>query len=96
MLQNLYVLRVFLLVFESGCLMIVNLFKVCYCYMMTSSQVHGGSSGIGTFAIQIAKYYGAKVFVTAGLTYVNLFWMLKEKLARSQYTYFCVIYHCYR
>ncbi|KAK1375269.1 Alcohol dehydrogenase superfamily [Heracleum sosnowskyi] len=28
--------------------------------------VHGGSSGIGTFAIQIAKYLGVKVFVTAG------------------------------
>ncbi|XP_059659494.1 uncharacterized protein LOC132306195 [Cornus florida] len=28
--------------------------------------IHGGSSGIGTFAIQIAKYQGAKVFITAG------------------------------
>lgn len=28
--------------------------------------IHGGSSGIGTFAIQIAKYHGVKVFVTAG------------------------------
>ncbi|PIA54585.1 hypothetical protein AQUCO_00900863v1 [Aquilegia coerulea] len=28
--------------------------------------VHGGSIGIGTFAIQIAKYKGARVFVTAG------------------------------
>ncbi|KAL3741906.1 hypothetical protein ACJRO7_017392 [Eucalyptus globulus] len=28
--------------------------------------IHGGSSGIGTFAIQIAKYYGARVSVTAG------------------------------
>ncbi|KAI4371086.1 hypothetical protein MLD38_019357 [Melastoma candidum] len=28
--------------------------------------IHGGSSGIGTFAIQIAKYHGIRVFVTAG------------------------------
>ncbi|CAN0852812.1 Quinone oxidoreductase PIG3 [Linum grandiflorum] len=31
-----------------------------------SLLVHGGSSGIGTFAIQIAKYLGNRVFVTAG------------------------------
>lgn len=31
-----------------------------------SFLVHGGSSGIGTFAIQIAKQKGIKVFVTAG------------------------------
>ena len=29
-------------------------------------QIHGGSSGIGTFAIQIAKYRGARVLITAG------------------------------
>ncbi|KAK6124415.1 hypothetical protein DH2020_041835 [Rehmannia glutinosa] len=31
-----------------------------------SYRIHGGSSGIGTFAIQLAKYHGVKVFVTAG------------------------------
>jgi hypothetical protein len=30
-------------------------------------QIHEGSSGIGTYAIQIAKHLGIKVFVTAGL-----------------------------
>jgi NADPH:quinone reductase-like Zn-dependent oxidoreductase len=29
-------------------------------------QIHGGGSGIGTFAIQIVKAKGVKVFVTAG------------------------------
>ncbi|KAK9936287.1 hypothetical protein M0R45_013136 [Rubus argutus] len=28
--------------------------------------IHGGSSGIGTFAIQMAKYQGARVLITAG------------------------------
>src|SRR4051812_17363369 len=28
--------------------------------------IHGGSSGIGTMAIQLAKAFGAKVFVTVG------------------------------
>lgn len=28
--------------------------------------VHGGASGIGTTAIQVAKHFGAKVYVTAG------------------------------
>ena len=28
--------------------------------------IHGGASGIGTTAIQLAKYFGAKVYATAG------------------------------
>ncbi|RVX01216.1 Quinone oxidoreductase PIG3 [Vitis vinifera] len=35
------------------------------------SRVHGGSIGIGTFSIQIVKYRGARVFVTA-VAEVNL------------------------
>ena len=31
-----------------------------------SLLIHGGSSGIGTTAIQLAKHFGAKTFVTAG------------------------------
>jgi NADPH:quinone reductase-like Zn-dependent oxidoreductase len=29
-------------------------------------QIHGGGSGIGTFAIQIVKAKDVKVFITAG------------------------------
>lgn len=39
-------------------------------------QVHGGSSGIGTFAIQIAKHQGARVFITAGLAITLAFYGL--------------------
>ncbi len=31
-----------------------------------TALVHGGSSGIGSFAIQLGKIFGAKIFVTAG------------------------------
>ncbi|TXG47315.1 hypothetical protein EZV62_026609 [Acer yangbiense] len=38
-----------------------------YCYISYRNiEVHGGSSGIGTFAIQIAKCRGVRVFATAG------------------------------
>ena len=40
---------------------------------LLKSQVHGGSSGIGTFAIQIAKYQGVRVFVTGGKPAIFLF-----------------------
>jgi len=43
-----------------------NLFDVGHLKKGESLLVHGGSSGIGTAAIQIAKAFGAKVFVTAG------------------------------
>ncbi|OVA19006.1 Alcohol dehydrogenase superfamily [Macleaya cordata] len=35
-------------------------------FHVSYGNVHGGSSGIWTFSIQIAKYQGARVFVTAG------------------------------
>lgn len=55
--------------------------KYCLTYMSylihsaySKPQVHGGSSGIGTFAIQIAKYIGARVFVTAGPATLFILW----------------------
>lgn len=43
-----------------------NLFMRCYLEAGQRLLVHGGSSGIGTTAIQLAKAFGAQVAVTAG------------------------------
>ena len=43
-----------------------NVFDRCRLQEGDSFLVHGGSSGIGTTAIQLAKAFGAKVFATAG------------------------------
>jgi len=43
-----------------------NLFDGGHLQTGESLLVHGGSSGIGTTAIQIAKAFGARVFATAG------------------------------
>lgn len=43
-----------------------NVFMLGHLKEGESILVHGGSSGIGTTAIQLAKVFGAKVFVTAG------------------------------
>ncbi|KAI6696450.1 hypothetical protein NL676_016569 [Syzygium grande] len=38
----------------------------CFHFSQSSSVLVSSNRGIGTFAIQIAKYHGARVFVTAG------------------------------
>jgi NADPH:quinone reductase len=43
-----------------------NLFDRAQLVAGETVLIHGGSSGIGTCAIQMAKAFGAKVFVTAG------------------------------
>ncbi|OVA13908.1 Alcohol dehydrogenase superfamily [Macleaya cordata] len=52
---------------EVACTVWSTVFMMSRLSSGESFLVHGGSSGIGTFAIQIAKYQGARVFVTAGL-----------------------------
>ncbi|GLJ33405.1 hypothetical protein SUGI_0672350 [Cryptomeria japonica] len=51
---------------EVSCTVWSTVFMTSHLSSGESFLVHGGSSGIGTFAIQIAKHIGAKVFVTAG------------------------------
>lgn len=51
---------------EVACTVWSTVFMTSHLSSGEKFLVHGGSSGIGTFAIQIAKYIGAKVFCTAG------------------------------
>lgn len=58
---------------EVACTVWSNVFMVAHLRPGETLLVHGGSSGIGTMAIQLAKAVGARVAVTAGSP---------EKLAR--------------
>ncbi|XP_034698226.1 quinone oxidoreductase PIG3-like [Vitis riparia] len=51
---------------EVACTVWSSVFMMSQLSAGETFLVHGGSSGIGIFAIQIAKYIGARVFVTAG------------------------------
>ena len=51
---------------EVACTVWSNLTKVLQLREGSTILIHGGGSGIGTFAIQVAKVLGAKVAVTAG------------------------------
>ncbi|WP_327409376.1 NAD(P)H-quinone oxidoreductase [Streptomyces sp. NBC_01281] len=51
---------------EVTCTVWSNVFMVSHLLPGETLFVHGGSSGIGTMAIQLAKAVGAKVAVTAG------------------------------
>ncbi|MFF4040879.1 NAD(P)H-quinone oxidoreductase [Streptomyces sp. NPDC001816] len=51
---------------EVACTVWSNVFMIAHLHPGETLLVHGGSSGIGTMAIQLAKAVGAKVAVTAG------------------------------
>ncbi|MFG2634121.1 NAD(P)H-quinone oxidoreductase [Streptomyces sp. NPDC048362] len=51
---------------EVTCTVWSNVFMIAHLRPGETLLVHGGSSGIGTMAIQLAKAVGAKVAVTAG------------------------------
>ncbi|MGW3634275.1 NAD(P)H-quinone oxidoreductase [Streptomyces sp. NPDC005122] len=51
---------------EVACTVWSNVFMISHLRPGETLLVHGGSSGIGTMAIQLAKAVGAKVAVTAG------------------------------
>jgi putative PIG3 family NAD(P)H quinone oxidoreductase len=60
---------------EAVCTVYANVFQVAGLTAGEMLLVHGGSSGIGTMAIQLAKAFGARVACTAGTP---------EKLARCR------------
>ncbi len=51
---------------EVACTVWSNVFMIAGLRPTESFLVHGGAGGIGTFAIQIAKQLGARVFATSG------------------------------
>jgi putative PIG3 family NAD(P)H quinone oxidoreductase len=51
---------------EVACTVWSTVFMISHLSAGETFLIHGGSSGIGTFVIQMAKYWGARVFVTAG------------------------------
>ncbi|XP_075486732.1 uncharacterized protein LOC142526317 [Primulina tabacum] len=51
---------------EVACTVWSTVFMTSHLTKGESVLIHGGSSGIGTFAIQLAKHLGVKVFITAG------------------------------
>jgi putative PIG3 family NAD(P)H quinone oxidoreductase len=51
---------------ETACTVYANVFKLAGLRAGETLLVHGGSSGIGTMAIQLGKAFGARVACTAG------------------------------
>ena len=51
---------------EVACTVWSNVFQACHLRPGETLLVHGGSSGIGTMAIQLGKAIGARVAVTGG------------------------------
>ena len=51
---------------ETACTVYSNVFQIARLAAGQTLLVHGGGSGIGTIAIQLAKHAGARVAVTAG------------------------------
>ncbi|KAL8467931.1 hypothetical protein ACS0TY_031252 [Phlomoides rotata] len=51
---------------EVACTVWSTVFMLSHLSQGETILIHGGSSGIGTFTIQLAKYHGVKVFITAG------------------------------